>query len=225
MSDYTHGVINDNPFRPSSYEHAMQLSPQDALLALTYGQYPFTFQTKESLQTPSDHTTYPTQHEAMLSTNQYACDAAQYLQPPNPPQVTKQRSKELIGMGLYDGPSRKELSTPNTSVDRISQLLAAPQGKGLKLEETWQPRPSEEVDDDEDEDEGSSTDEAEEDLPHAPAQAEMQPTFYPSYGDLSNQSFFFDSDDPYASCMSFNQGMQVFPSKVSEPSVQNFMWF
>lgn len=126
-------------------------------------------------------------------------------------------------MGLYDGPSRKDLSAPATSVDRISQLLAAPQGKGLKLEETWQP-PNEEVDDDE-EDEGSSTDEAEEDLPPAPTQAETQPTFYPSYGDLSNQSFLFDSDDPYVSCMSFNQGMQVFPQKASEPPFQDFMWF
>ena len=125
-------------------------------------------------------------------------------------------------MGLYDGPSRKELSTPDTSVERISQLLAAPQGKGLKLEETWQPVNE---DADEDEEESSSADEAEEDLPPAPAQTHAQPGVFPAYGDLSNQSFFFDSDDPYTSCMSFDQSVQVCQSKAPDPSLQNFMWF
>ncbi|KAL9002564.1 MAG: hypothetical protein Q9188_004510 [Gyalolechia gomerana] len=226
IPDYSYGYMNDNSFYQSSlYDPATQFSQQDTMLSSTYGQYPSSFQTNNPVQISADHVTYSTQHTPTLSSGRYACDPPQYLQSSNPPQVTKQRSKELVGMGLYDGPSRKELSTPDTSVDRLSQLLAAPQGKGLKLEETWQPPPNEEVDDDEEEDEGSSVDEAEDDLPSAPTQAEMEPNFYPSYGALSNQSFFFDSDDPYASCRSFNQGMQVCPPKAAEPSLQNFMWF
>ncbi|KAL8940063.1 MAG: hypothetical protein Q9211_002449 [Gyalolechia sp. 1 TL-2023] len=225
MADYSHEFVNDNSFNQSSLcDPATQFSQHDTMLSSTYCQYPSSFQTKNPVQMPSDHVTYSTQHLPILSSSGYACDPPQYLQFPNPPQVTKQQSKELVGMGLYDGLTRKELSTPDTSMDRIKQLLAAPQGKGLKLEETWQPPPNEEVDEDEEADEGSSADEGEEDPPPAPAQAEMQPNFYPSYGDLSNQSFFFDNDDPYASCMSFNQEVQVCPPKAAEPSYQNFMW-
>ncbi|KAL8938969.1 MAG: hypothetical protein Q9216_003617 [Gyalolechia sp. 2 TL-2023] len=226
IPDYLHEYVNDNSFYQTSlYGPSTHFSQQDTAPSSTCGQYPSSFQTNNTLQAPSDHVAYSTPHTPILPSSRSGCDPPQYLRSPNPPQVTKQRSKELVGMGLYDGPSRKELSTPDTSVDRISQLLAAPQGKGLKLEETWQPPPNEEVDEDEEEDESSSADEAEEELPPALTQAEIQPNVYPSYGDLSNQSFFFESDDPYASCMSFNQGMQIYPSKPTEPSLQNFMWF
>lgn len=125
-------------------------------------------------------------------------------------------------MGLYDGPGRKELSTLNSSPDHIDQLFTVPQGKGLKLEETWQP-PNENTD--EVEEEGSSEDEAEEVPPPAPTQVDVQSTYIPAYGDLSNQSFFFDGDDPYYDCMPFDQGFQVCQPKASDPSFQNFMWF
>ena len=122
-------------------------------------------------------------------------------------------------MGLYDGPSRRELSTLNVSPDDIYQQ---PHGKGLKLEETWQPA----NDDGRDaEEEGYSTDEAEEELPHAPTSHDDQPALLPAtYGDLSNQSFFFDSDDPFTDYMSFDSGVQVCQQKVPDAANQDFMW-
>ncbi|KAL8832756.1 MAG: hypothetical protein Q9170_004754 [Blastenia crenularia] len=221
--DCTH---NNSVFQPSLYNYSTLFANQDTTPLSTYDQYPTSSQLNYPCQVPTDYPIYPTQDTSSLFSSQSACDPPQY-QNPEPLQITKQRSKELVGMGLYDGPSRKELSTPDTSADRISMLLAAPQGKGLKLEETWQP-PNEDADDDDDEEEeeeDSSADEAEEDLPPAPAQTIVQPNAFQTYGDLSNQSFFFESDDPYTNCMSFDQGIQVYPPKASEPSLQNFMWF
>ncbi|KAL8717835.1 MAG: hypothetical protein Q9225_004958 [Loekoesia sp. 1 TL-2023] len=230
-SDYSQQSTSDNSleytnsssfYQPPMYDYSTLFPHQDTTLSSTYLQYPSSLQMTDPSQVPSDYAIYSTQHTPNLFSSQYVCNPPQYVQSPNPPQITKQRSKELVGMGLYDGPSRKELSTPDTSADRISQLLVPPQGKGLKLEETWQPR---DEDADENEEEGSSADEAEEDLPPALAQAEVQPSLFPTYGDLSNQSFFFDTDDPYTGCMSFDQGIQACPPKAPEPSLQNFMWF
>lgn len=125
-------------------------------------------------------------------------------------------------MGLYDGPGRKELLTLNSSPDHIDLLFTPPQGKGLKLEETWQP-PND--DGDEVEEEGSSEDEGEEIPPPASSQTDLQSTFIPAYGDLSNQSFFFDSDDPYPDYLPLDQGFQACQPKATDPSLQNFMWF
>ncbi|KAL8915208.1 MAG: hypothetical protein Q9171_000327 [Xanthocarpia ochracea] len=173
-------------------------------------------------QIPSDYTTYSTQHTPDAFQLQFQASAPQYVQSLPTAKVTKQKSKELVGMGLYDGPSRRELSSLNVSPDHIGQLLAQPQGKGLKLEETWQP-PNDEAQDAEEE--GYSTDEAEEDLPAAPAPQESQAVLLPAtYGDLSNQSFFFDSDDPFADYMSFDPGVQVCQPKMSDMANQNFMW-
>jgi len=67
--------------------------------------------------------------------------------------------EELIGMGLYDGPK-----TPSTDpqLDQYCSLIASHSfetlpkaeriGKGLKLEETWQPPASDDEDDDDDDD-------------------------------------------------------------------------
>ncbi|KAL8730362.1 MAG: hypothetical protein Q9166_004127 [cf. Caloplaca sp. 2 TL-2023] len=172
-------------------------------------------------QIPSDHAIYSTQQTPDSLYLQPQSYPRQYVQSPLPPQITKQRSKELVGMGLYDGPSRRELSALNASPTHIGQLLAEPQGKGLKLEETWQP-PNDDVDDVGEE--GYSTDEAEEDLPAAPAPRETQSTFVPAYGDLSNQSFFFDSDDPFTNYMSFDAGVQAYQPKMCDAANQNFMW-
>ncbi|KAF2439058.1 hypothetical protein P171DRAFT_448569 [Karstenula rhodostoma CBS 690.94] len=92
--------------------------------------------------------------------------------------------KELIGMGLYD--------VSDSSLDWTSPLGEAT-GKGLKLEETWQP-PDEDEDDDDDDD--ASSDDGEEELPPPPApmapvvSAKAQPA-----GNMEGQSFFFDEDE------------------------------
>jgi hypothetical protein len=80
----------------------------------------------------------------------------------------------LVGMGLYDAPEKSPASDPHLDNYRssiMSQLLGpgyrkpetpVATGKGLKLEETWNPPPSddgEDEDGDEDEDaEGSEVD-------------------------------------------------------------------
>ncbi|KAL8675542.1 MAG: hypothetical protein Q9168_000054 [Polycauliona sp. 1 TL-2023] len=174
-------------------------------------------------QSSSDYNIYSTQPTPDTLQFQAQLSAPQYAESQIPAKVTKQKSKELVGMGLYDGPSRRELSTFNVSPDHVGQLLAPPQGKGLRLEETWQP--ANDDDGGNAEEEGYSTDEAEEDFPQGPTTHGAQPALLPAtYGDLSNQSFFFDSDDPYTDYMSFDSGVDVCQPKSSDVANQNFMW-
>ncbi|RNJ52077.1 hypothetical protein D7B24_004424 [Verticillium nonalfalfae] len=83
--------------------------------------------------------------------------------PYEPLNEAEEEGEILVGMGLYDAPDKYE-DDPQLSHSRsaMSSLLGAPYrgqegtGKGLKLEESWQPPES----DDEDEDgEGEATDE------------------------------------------------------------------
>ncbi|KAI9649150.1 hypothetical protein NHQ30_001717 [Ciborinia camelliae] len=83
--------------------------------------------------------------------------------------------EELIGMGLYDTPDNSKTSLSDPQLDNYrmmsSQFLGnsyrrpEPVGKGLKLEETWQP-PSEKDDDndEEDEEDGDGEDEEEQEV-------------------------------------------------------------
>lgn len=64
----------------------------------------------------------------------------------------------LVGMGLYDAPDKYEEDPQlNNYRSTVSSLLGStfrgnePRGKGLKLEETWEPPKSDEEDEDEDE--------------------------------------------------------------------------
>ena len=141
-----------------------------------------------------------------------------------PPQVVTKKSKELVGMGLYDdkngsmvstSPLSPEGHTPSSDMHRNSM------GKGLKLEETWQP-PGEEL---AEEGEDYSSDEAEDDLLVAPSTQQPQVQDFSNYEDLSNQSFFFESDDQYTNYMAFNQSMQYCDPKAPDPSSGNFLWF
>ncbi|KAL8712074.1 MAG: hypothetical protein Q9220_003507 [cf. Caloplaca sp. 1 TL-2023] len=202
---------------------------QDTHTLYDYDPFYASFAVPDFSQLQPDLANYTTQQTPDFFPSHYPSQQPQYIQTPVVPQINKQKSKELFGMGLYDGPSRKELSGLNASPDHIDQLLAEPQGKGLKLEETWQP-PNEESNDAEEEEEdaeeeGYSTDEAEEDFPPAPPTAEVQPTFIPAYHDLSNKSFFFENDDPYTNFMSLDQGVEVCQTNPSTLSTQNCMWF
>ena len=142
------------------------------------------------------------------------------------PQVSKKANKVLSGIGLYDDKVPDFMSGTSGDPNRDSV------GKGLKLEETWQP-PKDADENDEDDEEGSySTDEAEEmeeDLPIvATTTQEAQTTFYPPYGDLSQQSFFFANDeDPYTgeeaqyhNYLAFGQTQP----KAQDPVSGNFLW-
>lgn len=133
------------------------------------------------------------------------------------PKIPKKQSKELVGMGLYDDMDRENPSSFDYSALPASYFFNSHRdsvGKGLKLEETWQPpknleeeeKEANEVAEDEEE-EAYSSDEADDDLPPivSPTRvAETQKSFYPTYGDLSNQTFFLD-EDSYTSCLSFDQ--------------------
>jgi hypothetical protein len=105
------------------------------------------------------------------------------LEDPEPGEV-------LVGMGLYDAPEKSPAFDPSLDEYRalmMSQLLGTPYrknelpaatGKGLKLEETWNPPPSDDGEDDDedvenDEDaEGSETDEK----PEEPEEGSSKPT-------------------------------------------------
>ena len=133
----------------------------------------------------------------------------------------------LSGIGLYDD------KVPNfmpgtTSGDPNRDSI----GKGLKLEETWEPPKDDEENDDDDEEGSYSTDEAEE-IEEDPAimttaTQHAQTAFYPPYGDLSQQSFFFSNDDDmysgedhqYANHLTLGQGH----AKPQDSVTGNFLW-
>ncbi|KAL8814746.1 MAG: hypothetical protein Q9223_006056 [Gallowayella weberi] len=220
-------ALEEHSFYPSSYfEYPLQPPHQDYDDPYNYGAFSAGLGTTSLPQMPPDYSFYSTQQTPESFDAQDHTHLPQCVQAPvqasMPRQLTKQRSKELIGLGLYDGPSRTELSKFNLAPDHISQLMGEPQGKGLKLEETWQPPKDDEKDAEE---EGYSTDDGEDDLPPAPAPKESQPTFIPNaYDDLSNQSFFFDSDDPYADYLSFDPCVAVCQPKIPDGLNQNLMW-
>lgn len=145
------------------------------------------------------------------------------------PQTSRRANKVLSGIGLYDDKVPDFIS--GTSVDPNRDSL----GKGLKLEETWQPPKDDDEnnddDDDDDEEGGYSTEEAEEIEEDPPIMASVpqhaQTALYPTYGDLSNQSFFFSNDDDpytgedqYTNYLAFGQAQ----SKPQDPVTGNFFW-
>ncbi|KAF2873822.1 hypothetical protein BDV95DRAFT_489304 [Massariosphaeria phaeospora] len=103
--------------------------------------------------------------------------------------------RELVGMGLYDAPD------PSLSWN-VSGLVEGT-GKGLKLEETWQP--PEEDEDEEELDDASSDDGSVEELPVK--EAEQVPVNIKPHtpGNMEGQSFFFDEDENYTKEWWFQQ--------------------
>jgi len=97
--------------------------------------------------------------------------------------------EKLVALGLYDMPESSSWTG-----------FAEATGKGLKLEETWQP--PEEDEDEEDADDASSEASVEEPSPPLPAVDEQtQRLQLPVHvkaqtpGSLEGQSFFFDDDE------------------------------
>lgn len=75
------------------------------------------------------------------------------------PAEEEEEGEVLVGMGLYDAPDKAEEDTQlNSYHSTVSSLLGSgfrptePTGKGLKLEETWEPPQSSEDGEDDDED-------------------------------------------------------------------------
>lgn len=220
--------IYDGDIYPSypSYNLSDQIQYPNVPLPYPYGSYASEdFQQPDWSQLSSDFTTFiPPQTPDFLPI-QYPLETSDAASFNHPPQINKKRSKELVGMGLYDSPDRDTLS--KLEYNHASDLTPdrGSTGKGLKLEETWQPPKDLDDVEDDGEEEAYSTDEAEEDLPVAPLPAEVPTGFYPAYGDLSNQTFFFDNDDQYSSCIAFDQEIQICQPKGSDAASENFLWF
>lgn len=110
-----------------------------------------------------------------------------------PMALVQSKDEVLVGMGLYDGPS------PPNSTALYGNIIAIPNresaGKGLKLEETFQP--SNEEDDEDDDDSNCDCDEDQEAFLSAPTH---QPSLLgdslgvPEVATFANQSFFFDNE-------------------------------
>jgi hypothetical protein len=104
--------------------------------------------------------------------------------------------KELVALGLYDG--------PDTSAN-WGLLQGEPTGKGLKLEETWQPPEEDDEDAEEDDGDDASSEDGEEEMsPPSPAQEARAPLQVPinmkpqTPSSMEGQSFFFEEDDNIA---------------------------
>ena len=146
------------------------------------------------------------------------------------PQLSRRKSKELIGMGLYDDKQSSFLSGLNLAANDVASQGSM--GRGLKLEETWQPPNEDEEDVD---DEGYSTEEAEE-VEEAPqtitaSAADTQTAVYPTCADMSNQSFLFNDDDDYINANQYANYLaytQQFsdnqPKPQLNPTMENYMW-
>ncbi|KAF2997135.1 hypothetical protein E8E13_004872 [Curvularia kusanoi] len=125
--------------------------------------------------------------------------------------------KELVGMGLYDAPD------PTSSWGGLVEAT----GKGLKLEETWQP-PEEDEDEDEDDD-ASSEGSMEEPSPPLPAvDSHSQQLRLPVHvkaqtpGSMEGQSFFFDDDEAVSKEWWFQQLKQ--PTMPVQDTGLGFGW-
>jgi len=105
--------------------------------------------------------------------------------------------KELVGMGLYDPPEGFSL---------LSSGMHEGTGKGLKLEETWQP--PEQAQDDQD---GDDVSEDEEEVEEPPTREDQKWSVHsgPQFpAELAGQSFFFEDDVTYTNELWFHPQKQ-----------------
>ena len=159
----------------------------------------------ESLSRLSAYTAPPTPDVLPLQNYPSTLQADNHDVEPMP----KDDGKELIGMGLYNDPDRISSLFDGSTRDSGTFLLetfGSTRGKGLKLEEMWEPpEETEGSEDDQDEEaEGDEADEEEEKEGHESGEEDttVQSTrqagsnfqekaiFAPSQQDLSNRSFF-----------------------------------
>lgn len=209
-----------------SYDLPDQIQYPNVPLPYSFSDYaPEYFPQPDWSQLSSGLTNFVPQQTPDFLPIQYPLEVSDAANVNHTPQINKKRSKELVGMGLYDSPEKDVLSNLDYNHTSASNPHRESTGKGLKLEETWEPpKDLDDVEDDGEEEESYSTDEAEEDLPVAPMAPEVQTGFYPAYGDLSNQTFFFDNDDQYSSCIAFDQQIQICQPKGSDAASENFLW-
>jgi len=110
--------------------------------------------------------------------------------PYEPLEDSESGGEELIGMGLYDSPDPVKTSSLDPQLDNyrvlmMSHLLGSGHrktestGKGLKLEETWEPPASDDEADDEEQDGEGEDEDIEEIQQPAVVQAQMPTPYHP----------------------------------------------
>lgn len=124
---------------------------------------------------------------------------------PQRPALLRTDSKELIGMGLYDGPDRNSWTLDNF-MDGENTTRPISLGKGLKLEETWEP--PEEEDKTDDEEETAAEEEEEETIQQQLEQVINEVPQLPSM-EAINQSFFFNTQNVLDASSGFGQHMMM----------------
>lgn len=132
------------------------------------------------------------------------------------PTLPRKESDELIGMGLYDVPDRHSWSLDSIMDGPTSLLATRPlsMGKGLKLEETWEPPEEEDSDSEEadEDDDDESQDSPSIEVEHQHVRVANHPTqFLQSaaeipYAHMADQSFFFDGGTTFSSAQARMQG-------------------
>jgi len=147
------------------------------------------------------------------------------------PQLPRSNSKELVGMGLYDHPDRQGSSLNTLSGGLLGRCATDPHresmGKGLKLEETWEP-PEEDGSSDGGEEEENvedapySDDEEELSSPTNVAANQMQESYPQQFPDMSDQSFFFD--DMYTDATGYEQQSMTMASNLQGVVLKDFVW-
>lgn len=154
------------------------------------------------------------------------------------PRPLKEQNKDLVGMGLYDSPDQELISRSlifgdDSGFTPLCDTLHPRQesvGKGLKLEETWQPPIGQENgDEDEAEDEADedcSTEEGEEEPPseHDLMVAGQQQAALPIYGDLSNRTFFFDNDENFTNDIALDPTFSFAQHKALDSAMEHATW-
>jgi hypothetical protein len=142
------------------------------------------------------------QEQVMMASNDESSDFLPIQHPAAHDEGTEEDTGErLVALGLYDVPE------PSLTWNGLGEAT----GKGLKLEETWQP-PEE---DDDDADDDASSEASEEPSPPLPAANDRtQQLQLPVYvkaqtpGSMDGQSFFFDDDETVSKEWWFQQMRQ-----------------
>jgi hypothetical protein len=191
---------------PTPIDVGHQLSPTQPVNEVQYATeptYTFGLQTMPHFNMAQSMATTAPPTPDFLPIQNFSADA-------EPQSTGKEESEkdELIGMGLYDAPDVSPFQEASleeylylTRLDGAQGGPVRPMGKGLKLEETFNPTT---IDDDEDDDEeGEGEDEDAEYMSDGSAQeVQKVETVLPNKLDvsgappnLSNHTFFFENDE------------------------------
>jgi len=160
---------------------------------------------------------------------------------------SKQTSKEepakdeLVGMGLYDTPDESPLTDGSledylylTRLDGGASAARRPLGKGLKLEETFNPSTTEEDEDDDEDDEDDDKEDQDAEYMSDESAQEIQTEDTAQQGqpnnastappNLANHTFFFENDETSSAAKHFAPDLQL-GNQLGMPGGVPYGWF